>query len=247
MQISRTPLVVCAALVGVLAWSLHVQGDDTEAQAKARAALRQKMNEAQAAPVQPPPAAPAAPAPAQPKPAPVAPAPAAAPAVQPAPVAVQLPPSADPAVIERAREAVRQKMGETQPKLPVATVPAPAPVKPVPTPVAQPAPAPAAQPVPAPVAQPAAPVVQVPPAADPEAVAKAREALRKNMSELEGQPPVVARYRRSRRSCDAGSGRAARSAPVARLPLPRLSRFRPRRTRSGCQSARSVAEKDERA
>jgi hypothetical protein len=85
-----------------------------------------------------------------------------------------------------------------QPK-PVVVAPAPAPapaVKAAPV-VAQPAPAPVVAPVPAPVTAPtaqAAPkaALVAPPAADSETLAKAREAMRKKMTELDAQPPVEA-------------------------------------------------------
>jgi hypothetical protein len=64
MQISKTALVMAAAILGAL--PLYARDADSDAQAKAREALRQKLNEAQTAPAQ---AAPATPAPSQPAPA----------------------------------------------------------------------------------------------------------------------------------------------------------------------------------
>jgi hypothetical protein len=85
---------------------------DPEAIAKAREALRQKMNELQAGQptpaAQPPPAPPAPPAPAVPA---VPAATASTTAIQP-PSTPELtaPPEADPAAIEKAREAMRTRM-----------------------------------------------------------------------------------------------------------------------------------------
>ena len=138
MRISTSLSWVCAAtliLGGLTAWA----DPDTESQIKAREALRKAMNQ--------PPASPSAPAPARPAPALVAPAaPAAAPVAVPAPAAapdaaysgtVVMPPRADPAVIEKAREALRQKMQETpaveapaKPAKPAKPAPAPKPEKP---------------------------------------------------------------------------------------------------------------------
>ncbi|HWQ90389.1 MAG TPA: hypothetical protein VN673_01870, partial [Clostridia bacterium] len=106
MQISKLLLAVCAVTAGAVA--LPVQGADTEAQAKAREALRQKMNETAPA-AQPAPVAPQTPvAPKAPK-APVVPVAEPAPA---APVLNAVPVAADPEAVAKAREAVRQKMLE---------------------------------------------------------------------------------------------------------------------------------------
>jgi hypothetical protein len=231
MQISKSFLLVCAA--AVCAAILPLRADDADTQKKLQEALDKKLNELQ---TQPPaataPRAVATPkAKKQPAPAPTpAPAPAAAPAAQPAPAptpqpapapaptaAVQapstpvlvVPPAADPEVIAKAREALRQKMSElptTPPSQPApAAKPAPAaapsavtsapPAQPPPA-VAQPAPAPtpapAAQPPP-PVAQPApapaaAPAAQPPPAAAQPAPAPAVQAT--PQPTLVAPPPV---------------------------------------------------------
>lgn len=107
MRIPKFPAIICvAALMGMV--SFNVKGQDTASQAKARELLRQKMAELNGQP-----AAPASPAPA---PAPVQP----APPVAPAQPATSTPPattswdarSANTDQIEKAREAMRQKINE---------------------------------------------------------------------------------------------------------------------------------------
>lgn len=151
MQIRKCLLAVCFAVA-----SLSVQAADTEAQIKAREALQKKLQDidAQAAVTN-------AAAPAQPVP-PAAPAPAAAPAVtpaeppppQPAPAAAAaaaataaavpeaapaaapemggVPVAADPAVIEKAREAMHKKMDELAAQTPAEPAPVPPPMNPEP-------------------------------------------------------------------------------------------------------------------
>jgi hypothetical protein len=166
MQILKCFVVVCAA--AYCAVLLPLRAADADTQNKLQEALEKKLNELQTQP------ATAAPQPA-------VTAPVAAPAVS-------APSAADSDAIAKAREALRQKMTELQ-----------TPSGGRPTPPAQWAPAPVARPVPA-VAQPAAPasapavqpapkpVLTLPPAADSDAIAKAREALRQKMTELQAQP-----------------------------------------------------------
>jgi len=206
MQISKSFLVVCAAAYCVALLPLRSADADTDA--KLREALQKKLDELQ---TQPPAAAPkpvvAAP---QPK---KTPAPASAPVSVAAPVAppppapeVSAPPPVDSESIEKAREALRQKMDELQtPPAVVAPTPpggrptppaqwAPPPVAQPARPVTEPAPVPAPKPVPAPAVQATpAPVLTAPPPVDPEAIAKAREALRQKMAEMDAQsPPATA-------------------------------------------------------
>jgi hypothetical protein len=217
MHIIKFCLAVCAAAIFVLPFLSRA--DDTDAQIKAREALRQKMNELQG---NPPDTAPTNPAPAPKKPRTNSP-----PVVKPAPAAVQqnTPPAAiqpTPAAgaastansdaMEKAREATRQKMLELQPQQPPEPV-APPPVavkpesvtKPKPTasavqPKPQPTPAPAppvakatptaVRPAPTVVKQNTPPAVAQPsPKADSVAMEKAREATRQKMLELQAQEP----------------------------------------------------------
>ncbi len=97
--------------------------------------------------------------------------------------------AADTDTQARLRQALDQKLNELQSQTPAATPKA----KRL-TPPAQWAPPPASQPLP-PIAQPAPaaqatpkPVLVAPPPVDSEAIAKAREALRQKMQELETQP-----------------------------------------------------------
>lgn len=202
MQILKCLLTVCVAVC-----TLSVYGGDTDAQIKAREALDKKLKDLQGQPSQP---APAKPAPAAPRPAPQAPV-AVPPPAQAAPQAVSQTP-ADPEAIAKARQALEQKLNEmkAQPAQAAPAAPAPKPVvsqPPPPQPKAQPpvAPAPAAAPAaptaaaptaaaaaPAVVETPAAPGYTPTPAADPEAIAKAREALRQKMQTLGAQPPAAA-------------------------------------------------------
>lgn len=114
MQTSKFPLWICALAV---CGSLTLHAEDTPAQAAARAALLQKMQEAESAPAAAPqtPApvtpAPAAPAPVTPPPAMVAPAP--APVVKaPAAVAPAVGQAGDTEAQARARAALSAKMAE---------------------------------------------------------------------------------------------------------------------------------------
>jgi hypothetical protein len=137
---------------------------DSEAIAKAREALRQKLSELETQP-------------AQVAPAPVVVVPSAtrkpAAAVMPAPAARPTPPA---------------QWTPTPPAQPVAQPVQPAAAaQPLP-PIAQPAPVP----TPAPAVQTTArPVLVAPPPVDSEAIAKAREALRQKMNELEMQPTIA--------------------------------------------------------
>lgn len=215
MQISKTFLLVCALVLGAAA--LSYGQNDTDAQLKARQALRDALNNSQP---QPPPAATPAPAPApapkppkveKPKPVKPAPAPAPAPAAAPAataanpPVTLQLPPGADPEAIAKAQEALRVRMAElnNQPVPAAATpAPAPAPVQPAvappvvvtPAPPVAPAPAPAAPVVAAPTTtEPPGAFAPVPGAADAQALENARLAMRASMDHVVAtQPQLVA-------------------------------------------------------
>jgi len=163
MQISKCLLTVCAA-VSVLS----VRAADNQAQIKAREALEKAMNQ----PGQPSQAAPP-------------------PAVTQAPPTVPqvvTPAPADSDAIARARQALEQKLNETQSQ-PAVSAPEPAPkvIPPPPAPKRRPKPQMAAQP-PMTVEAPAAPALNSVPAADPEAIAKAREALREKMQSLGGEP-----------------------------------------------------------
>jgi hypothetical protein len=137
---------------------------DSEAIAKAREALRQKLNELETQPAQvaPPPVVVAPPATRK-----------LAPAAMPAPAARPTPPA---------------QWTPTPPAQPVAQPVQPAaPAQPLP-PIAQPAPVP----TPAPAIQTTArPILVAPPPVDSEAIAKAREALRQKMNELEIQPTIA--------------------------------------------------------
>jgi len=202
----------CWVAVGVMARVISVRGDDTDAQTKAREALEKKLNELQSQPAtQPTPAKPVAqPPPAKPSSAKQAPSSSVpAPAVPPS--TFNAPPAADAAAIEKARAAMREKMNTpvatevpppaTAPKITVQPPAEPAPAAaPAPPPVATPPPATPPPVVAAPAAAAAASVVSsptppppampdLPPQSDPEAIAKAREALRQKMNELQaGQP-----------------------------------------------------------
>jgi hypothetical protein len=155
---------------------------DPDAIAKARAAMEQKLKEMQGqAPTTAPAPAPVAAQPpppkrtAQPK---VKAPPPATPAPAPAPVPVVQAPAADAAAIEKARRALREQ----------ATPPATAPAQPAV--VAQPPPA-APAPVPPPALAttvPAAGGVFSPvPASDPQAIEKARQALRDKIGTIEAE------------------------------------------------------------
>jgi len=127
MQISKSFLLVCAA--AVCAALLPLRAAEPDLQNKLQEALDKKLNELQAQPpAATPPAAVAAPKPAAPapklkqKPAP-APTPAPAPAAKAAPApaaqadsapALVIPPAADPQLIDKAREALRQVLSVRQ-------------------------------------------------------------------------------------------------------------------------------------
>jgi translation initiation factor IF-2 len=125
MQIPKSLLLACTAAAAVCSTSLCA-GADSEAQSKAREALRQKLSELDTVPQQ------------------------------------------NSEAVNKAREALRQKMVEldaeasksVQPSKPAAPVAPPPPVQ---------------------------PVMAMPKAMDSEAIAKAREALRQKMTELDAQ------------------------------------------------------------
>jgi hypothetical protein len=108
---------------------------------------------------------------------------------------IVIPPSADPELIAKAREALRQKMEEMNAKPGAQATRA---VKPPPSAAAAAAaPAPAAQPSPATAQLAAAPAAAAgfqaaPPSGDAESIAKARENLRQKMDAMEAQKPVSA-------------------------------------------------------
>ena len=127
MQTCKYLSAICA--VALLSGAISLRADETEAQIKAREALRQKMAELEAqgnpkpavpAPVVAPKAAPTPPPVVVTPPPPLPPPP--APKVKPAPVVVAPPPVTpppapvvvreDPATVERTRAALRQKMSE---------------------------------------------------------------------------------------------------------------------------------------
>jgi len=170
MQISTSLLVGCAAVLCILPQSMRAA--DTDAQAKAREALRQKLNELQPQPAGAPAAAPAAPA-----------------------TATAPPDKLRDALREKMNES--QAQPPTAAPTPAVTpaprvTEAPMPKRPR-RPVPQPAPAPVPEPArasesvrtpePAP-----APEVVIPPPVESEAIAKQREAVRKKMEELQGHP-----------------------------------------------------------
>lgn len=190
MQTSKFLVATGAAVALILPLQISAAPDSPE-QAQMRAALRQKMEQLDAAApkpaaVTPPPAAPAPkpqPQP-QPVPAPVAPPPPATPAA-PEIVMFEKPsnvPPADDAEAAKAREAVRQKIAAMQTGAPPTTaVSAPAPVTPPATPAT-------------PVVTTPAPVVEkqmpaVPPPVNDAALASAETAVRNKLSELNATPP----------------------------------------------------------
>jgi hypothetical protein len=192
MHIIKFCLAVCAAAIFVLPFLSRA--DDTDAQIKAREALRQKMNELQGTP---PESAPTNPAPAPKKARTNSP-----PVVKPAPAAVQqnTPPAPAPPApaagaastakseaMEKAREATRQKMLELQAQQPPEPV-APPPVAANPEPVTKPAvSAVQPKPEPAPIAKQPAPAPAPPVAkATPTAVRPAPTVVKQNT------PPAVA-------------------------------------------------------
>ncbi|HET7625051.1 MAG TPA: hypothetical protein VFM25_07280 [Verrucomicrobiae bacterium] len=162
MQISRRILLACATTGILIPFILFA---DTEAQIKARQALEQKLGLAPSEPA-------ATPAQAAPQTPPAQPAPAAQPT--PAPAV-----KADSAAIEKARQALEQKLrelnGQPQTESPVAapttTVPAMTQSTPAQTPEVQ--------------SKPVTPLIP-----DSAAIEKARQALEQKMRELNGQSPV---------------------------------------------------------
>ena len=177
MQISKTVLTFC--LLAACAVPAVFADPDSEAQAKAREALRQKLADV--------PAPPAAGVPTATAPAATAPAAATQPAPAPAPFHRLTPEQA-----ARAREAMRNKISEVNAQEPAAPTPvAPPPVvkvKPVPAPKPAPTPAPVAETKPAPSPKPVktvrapkpaptptpAPVVETKPAPPPKPVKTVR-------------------------------------------------------------------------
>lgn len=181
MQTCKYLSVICAA--GLLAGAAGVRAQETDAQARAREALRQKMAELDAqepagkskksqppvvepptpAPVPAPPVevTPPTPPPPPPPPEPVTPPPApvvTAPPLEippPAPpvVAVEVPASSDSEAVERARAALRQKMAELDAQSGIVPTPTVANVAPVSLP-------PPTPPAPAPTPQPTHQTVQ---------------------------------------------------------------------------------------
>lgn len=195
MQMSKYFSLLGAAALLAGATNLHAE---TEAQARAREALRQKMLELDAqqqpAPGRAAPARPVAPASAPP---PVEPVPRqpVVPVAAPAPVAPTYAPPVrqDDEAIARARAAMRQEIQ----KLDAQEQPAPrraAPAKPAaPTPVppvAQPTPPPPVAPTPVVVPPPLAPVY-TPPPQDDAAIARARAALRQELQSPDARPPAA--------------------------------------------------------
>jgi hypothetical protein len=173
MQTSKLILVICA--VALFTGDSILRAQETEAQKRAREALRQKMLELEG---QPQPAAP--PPPAAPKPPETAPPPAIAPATPPPAAPDFTPaPSVNRDAQTRALEALRQKMNEGQPGQPAApaTVATPATPPQVITPVTPPPTAPVAAPV--------------APSADSSAQARAQQALELKMRELDAGQPVA--------------------------------------------------------
>jgi hypothetical protein len=215
MQISRRFTLACATMA--IVFPILVSAQETDAQKKARQALEQKMKEIQApADVSAAPAAAVQSAPT----AVVTPPPASTPPPRTVATAgapqLNAPPPSDPQAIEKAREAMRQRLKETptavaapQPAppaaAPVAVQPAapvqparPATPAPAPTPKPPPAAVPAAAAVAAPAARPATPPAQtfdeqlfmpVPTATNPDAAAKARQALHNQMTAAPATQP----------------------------------------------------------
>ena len=170
MQISTSLLVGCAAVLCILPQSMRAA--DTDAQAKAREALRQKLNELQPQPAGAPAAAPAAPATA------TAPPDKLRDALREKMNESQAqPPSAAPTPAVTPAPRVTEAPMPKRPRRPVPQ-PAPAPV---------PEPARASESVRTPEPTPA-PEVVIPPPVASEAIAKQREAVRKKMEELQGRP-----------------------------------------------------------
>jgi hypothetical protein len=171
MQTSKSFLVLCAVAYCAALMPLHAA--DTDAQIKAREALEKKLSEMQGQ--SPAPATPPTAVTAQPK-------------AQPAPTPAPAPPKKTPP--PASTTPASRSTPPAQPVPPPAAPAAPAATAPpmVRTPPVQPAPAPP---------QSARPVLAAPPQADSASIAKAREALRQKMVELEGQtapavtPPVV--------------------------------------------------------
>ncbi|PWU13592.1 MAG: hypothetical protein C5B50_18870 [Verrucomicrobia bacterium] len=203
MQLSKTLLAACAIaltpLAGFTADNDTQPASSPDAAAQARAELERKQNPAARSPFTKPPAALSAPstagasrsshASAEPL------------MAQARPAATPLSdttPASDPEAISKARQAMREKMGELTgqpvPPPPVATPPShaepPASAKAVPPPShpsALPTTSSYSQPRPAP-----SPQLNTVQGSDPEAIAKAREAMREKMSEMSGAPASMA-------------------------------------------------------
>jgi hypothetical protein len=201
MRIPKSLPVFCVVIMGAVG-SLYGQRVDSDLQAKAREALREKMSELGNSPAttQPAPAAPVAPAatpapsaPVANTPPPVPAAPPVTPSPEPAQTASAAPKKAmvitrNPDAQAKAEEALRRKMAEleqgSQASAPpakvepiVATAPTPAVPQPTPAPVAQPMPVaaqPPANPEPAPaMSAPAAPAPESAPMASTPAASEA--------------------------------------------------------------------------
>jgi len=169
MQTSKILLAVGASLV----ISLSVRGD-TDAQAKARQALEQQLNQ--------PPPQPAAPVPPPPTPAPakkIPPPPEMAPATAPAVAAPAPETHADDQSIAKAREAMHQKINE------LATPPAAAAPAPPQPPPAEPPP----KVIPPPSGETgSSDTTGSDTGASPQAIEKARAAMRQKVAELPNEP-----------------------------------------------------------
>ncbi len=206
MQMSKYFSVLSAAALLAGATNLHAE---TEAQARAREALRQKMLELDAQkPSAPPRTAPAKPVTPTSAPPPVE----AAPRQPVVPLAAPAVPisTADDAAIARARAAMRQEIQNLNvqqqpaprhaaPARPVVTTPAP--------PVTQPTPPPPVAPVVAPA--PAAPLYTPPVAQDDAAIARARAAVRQETHDPAAPPPAPTVR---------GPGKAPRSGATVAFP-----------------------------
>jgi hypothetical protein len=164
MQISKSLLVVCAAVCVIPL--LSGRGADNAAQAKAREALEKKLKELDGPAAEPqaeqpkvvPPSADATPSP-----------------------AANANPGSDPETIAKAREAMRQKMRELQSGQPEVAAKAVRTTRP------------GAAPQAVPVAQPEDQLVPgAPHPTDPETIAKAREALHQKLRQLQVQESAEA-------------------------------------------------------
>jgi hypothetical protein len=176
MQISRTILTLCAAVIGI--FPIALQATDTDAQIKARKALEEKMKELQQQPAAP--AAPMTPEektraamrekmgttpsqPSEPAPKPRTPT-VARPAMTPRP----LPPSQQPRPVLPPQPAQVQPAPIAAEASPKVTIDAP------------------------PIESSPRPVLNAPPSSNPETIAKAREMMRQQMNQLESSHPSAA-------------------------------------------------------